>query len=74
MTTYTNTLPFARTPKFNILGLLGQVVALHTQRKSLAKLDDRALCDLGLTRQEALHEATRPVWDVPVTWRKPQAC
>jgi len=43
---------------------------LFRQRRSLARLDDAALDDLGLTRDEAQHEASRPVWDVPAHWLK----
>jgi uncharacterized protein YjiS (DUF1127 family) len=28
----------------------------------LAKLNDRFLADVGLTREQALREATKPVW------------
>lgn len=46
-------------------------LALHarTQRQKLAALDDAALADIGLTRAQALTEASRPVWDVPAAWR-----
>jgi uncharacterized protein YjiS (DUF1127 family) len=42
---------------------------LRRQRRQLARLDDRALEDLGLSREEALREAERPIWDVPAHWR-----
>lgn len=34
------------------------------QRRLLARLDDRALADIGLSRREALAEAHRPFWDM----------
>ncbi|PZR00047.1 MAG: hypothetical protein DI533_05385 [Cereibacter sphaeroides] len=40
----------------------------YRQRQQLAQLDDRALCDIGLTRQEAEAEYNRHAWDVPTTW------
>ncbi|MGB1234746.1 MAG: DUF1127 domain-containing protein [Planktomarina sp.] len=40
------------------------------QRRALAKLSDAALDDLGLSRCEAVEEASRPVWDVPQNWRR----
>ncbi|QQA41555.1 DUF1127 domain-containing protein [Pelagovum pacificum] len=43
-------------------------VALLRQRRALARLDDRALADIGLTRAEAWSEADRPLWDVPAHW------
>ena len=39
------------------------------QRAALAKLDDAALADIGLTRLQANIEAKRPLWDVPANWR-----
>ena len=36
---------------------------LARQRRALARLDDRMLKDLGLTRADALREAGRPFWD-----------
>jgi uncharacterized protein YjiS (DUF1127 family) len=41
-------------------------VALRTviTRRSLAELDDRALDDVGLTRADALAEASRMPWDI----------
>ena len=41
---------------------------LARQRHALRDLDDRLLEDIGLTADEALAEAARPVWDVPKTW------
>lgn len=39
------------------------VLATHRQRQALARLDDKALFDIGLTREEALLEASRAPWD-----------
>ncbi|WP_068113843.1 DUF1127 domain-containing protein [Tropicimonas marinistellae] len=44
------------------------MVALHKQRRDLARLDDRALRDIGISRYEASVEANRSVWDVPQHW------
>ncbi|SHI39443.1 DUF1127 domain-containing protein [Wenxinia saemankumensis] len=44
-------------------------LALWAQRRALARLDTRALADIGLSRREAEIEATRPIWDVPAGWR-----
>lgn len=49
-------------------GLLS-AVALGRQRARLAHLDPHLLRDIGLTPEEALAEASRPVWDVPPHWR-----
>lgn len=48
----------------SLLDLLG----LSRQRRKLARLDDAALRDMGLTRRQALDEARRPAWDVPHHW------
>lgn len=53
-----NTLPARRV---SVLDL----IAVHRQRRALARLDDDALADLGLTRHEAEAESRRPFWDVP---------
>ena len=42
-----------------------ELLALYRQRRDLARLDDRALDDLGLTRDEANREARRWFWDTP---------
>jgi uncharacterized protein YjiS (DUF1127 family) len=34
----------------------------------LAELDDHMLRDIGLTREQARHEAERPSWDAPSHW------
>ena len=44
------------------------LLILRRQRRKLAKLDDAALRDMGLTRREAQEEARRPSWDVPHHW------
>ncbi len=43
---------------------------LARQRRSLARLDDHLLDDIGLTRREANVEATRHIWDAPDNWVK----
>ncbi len=48
---------------------LWSILSLWRSRRHLESLDDRALKDIGLTRAEAASEATRPIWDVPQTWR-----
>ncbi|HSH68747.1 MAG TPA: DUF1127 domain-containing protein [Deferrisomatales bacterium] len=41
---------------------MGRVAA---QRSALRQLDERQLKDIGLSRVDALREASRPFWDVP---------
>lgn len=39
-------------------------------RRALDRLSDDALADIGITRDEASREASRPIWDVPSNWRQ----
>lgn len=48
--------------------MLRMALAAHRQRQFLARLDDRTLQDIGLTRADALAEAARPFWDLPANW------
>ncbi|MEM7599291.1 MAG: DUF1127 domain-containing protein [Pseudomonadota bacterium] len=64
-TTYhrsTRATPKAR--QFSILDFL----SLYRQRRALARLDDRALDDIGVTRAEAEKEAKSGFWNVPDHW------
>ena len=45
-------------------------LALWKSRRALAKLDDRALTDVGISRAEADREAQLTIWDVPTTWKR----
>jgi uncharacterized protein YjiS (DUF1127 family) len=44
------------------------MLALYRQRHTLARLNDAALDDIGVTRAQALAEAKRPLWDAPAHW------
>lgn len=49
-------------------GVVARILAwleLATQRRRLAELDERMLSDIGITREAALAEARRPIWDLP---------
>lgn len=58
---------YARARGWSLRGLLC-LRALHHQRRQLAKLDDAALRDIGVTRAEAFAESSRPFWDAPSHW------
>lgn len=64
------TLHAARLSGFGTLAYLGRVAETWRQRRALARLDAARLRDIGLTRDEAEAEASRPVWDAPRHWRK----
>lgn len=51
-----------------LLKTVQSALAAHRQRQFLARLDDRTLADIGLTRNEAVTEASRPMWDIPASW------
>lgn len=48
---------------------LFDLLGLYRSRRALNRLDRSALEDLGLNEVEAAREASRPVWDVPDSWR-----
>ncbi|MBN9678392.1 DUF1127 domain-containing protein [Salipiger bermudensis] len=52
-----------------LLHRLLDLQALWRQRRRLAELDDAALRDMGISRADALHEASRKPWDAPAHWR-----
>ena len=56
--------------KFDLLSTIKIALAARRQRQALAKLDDAALLDLGLTHSEVETETSRPLWDVPANWRQ----
>ena len=52
--------------------LLARIVAandLHRQHCALLHLDDALLRDVGITRDQAISMATRPVWNAPNHWK-----
>ena len=55
----------AATSRFSLSAFL----KLRRQRAELANLSDAMLDDIGVTREEALSEASRPSWDAPDHWR-----
>ncbi|WP_300032209.1 DUF1127 domain-containing protein [uncultured Roseobacter sp.] len=45
-------------------------LGLWRSRRALARLDARALADIGVSPEEARREASLTVWDVPQSWKK----
>ncbi|MFM7334091.1 MAG: DUF1127 domain-containing protein [Tabrizicola sp.] len=46
-----------------------QLAALTRSRRSLSRLDDHLLRDIGLTCAQAQAEAERRGWDAPLHWK-----
>ncbi|MBR0674625.1 DUF1127 domain-containing protein [Roseomonas alkaliterrae] len=46
------------------LGWLRRCIQAIRSRRQLAELDDRLLSDIGISRAEALEEASRAPWDL----------
>ncbi|WP_281972718.1 DUF1127 domain-containing protein [Ruegeria faecimaris] len=55
--------------RFKLTSVL-DALSLRRQRCQLTRLDDRALLDIGITREEAEAEAKRRIWDAPEFWQK----
>ncbi|MCP5089169.1 MAG: DUF1127 domain-containing protein [Rhodobacteraceae bacterium] len=47
---------------------LNRMIKLYHERRALAKLDNAALKDVGLSHAEAKREANRAPWDAPAHW------
>jgi len=61
-------MPLRGAPR-RLLARLSAALDVRRQRAALAALPEAMLADIGLTRDEALSEAQRPLWDVPACWR-----
>ncbi|MEH6836254.1 MULTISPECIES: DUF1127 domain-containing protein [Falsihalocynthiibacter] len=68
--TITSSGPITLKSPTKTLRLLSMIASTYRQRRALARLDDAALTDLGLSRSDATQEANRPIWDVPAAWRR----
>lgn len=62
-------LSLPRTSRSSLFGFAVRAFETRRQRSALARLDDEALADIGLSRMDALEEAGKSFWDVPETWR-----
>ncbi len=61
--------PFAALRLTRLPALLAGFGTLVRSRQSLARLDDHLLRDIGVTRDEAVAEASRAPWDAPSHWK-----
>ena len=70
MSTHSTNTPFVGAMRHvGLLDRIREMIAVHKQRRELARLDDRALRDIGVSRYQAEIEAARPAWDVPHHWQ-----
>lgn len=46
------------------------MLSVRRSRQDLASLGDEQLRDIGLTRDQVAREIARPIWDVPLNWRR----
>lgn len=64
----TATLSRTRPVRFALLARLVTAHALWQHRRHMVTLDDAALCDIGLTRNDIRAELARPIWNAPDQW------
>jgi len=62
-----NSAPRRRRP--SILAMMSHLYGVWRQRQVLKTLDEAALHDIGVTREQARNEARRRFWDAPHGWR-----
>jgi uncharacterized protein YjiS (DUF1127 family) len=55
--------------RFSLLSALASAHETWRQRHALARLDDAALRDVGLTHEDVTRELRRGLWDAPDFWR-----
>ncbi|MBF9032485.1 DUF1127 domain-containing protein [Rhodobacterales bacterium HKCCE3408] len=60
----------SRARRGTILDLVTHALTVRRQRQSLSRLDAHTLRDIGLSEAAARREANRPIWDVPVHWKR----
>ncbi|MFS4580312.1 DUF1127 domain-containing protein [Phaeobacter sp. C3_T13_0] len=57
-------------PRRSVLGAIVQRLAIWRERRMLGQLDQTALDDMGIRKDQAEAEARRPIWDAPSNWRQ----
>ena len=60
--TNTRTAPIRLRQRASFLTLIMRFDTTYRQRRALAELDAHQLADIGLTKAEALTEASKPFW------------
>ncbi len=62
-------LPLPQARRKGPLARIDAAFRLWREREDLARLDDRMLRDVGLSRRDVSREKERPIWDAPAWWR-----
>ena len=62
--------PHSQISTSTILRTVLNRLEMQRSRGSLARLDAKALRDIGLSPADANREAQRPIWDAPDHWLK----
>lgn len=62
----TATKPAARTRQAGFWARVWTAFRVYGERQELGHLDAHMLKDIGLTREDVMAEANRPIWDLPV--------
>jgi uncharacterized protein YjiS (DUF1127 family) len=52
-------------PFMRILSRLSLAHSVYRERQALLSLDERGLRDIGVSRADAVREASRALWDIP---------
>ncbi len=65
MTMYTSILSVHAFSPLRVRLPLGQWIRVSRERRSLGKLNEQLLRDIGIDAATAAGEASRPFWDVP---------
>ena len=69
--THSPTLPvFVPTNGWPTFSTITQAIAVRRQRLALRSLSNESLADIGITKAQAHAESKRPIWDVPINWRR----
>lgn len=67
----TRALPARATrPAAGLVARFARLLSLRRSRARLAALDAHILRDIGISPDDAMAEASRPLWDAPAGWRR----
>lgn len=58
-----------RARRYGFIQRVLMLASLARQRRRLGELPDHLLEDVGISRDAAIREARRPIWDAPDHWK-----